>query len=55
MIRAGVLTLDDLERLAFTYGGSVEPRAGGRYVLIGALIDGRRVDLGPVSAELVAS
>lgn len=44
------LTLDDLEALAFTYGGTIEPRAGGRYVLIGAVMDGRRVDLGPVAA-----
>lgn len=44
------LTLDDLERLAFTYGGTIEPRPGGRYVLVGALMDGRRVNLGPVAA-----
>lgn len=44
------LTLDDLERLAFTYGGTIEPRPGGLYVLVGAVMDGRRVNLGPVSA-----
>ena len=44
------LTLDDLEALAFTHGGTIEPRSGGRYVLVGALFDGRRVTLGPVSA-----
>ena len=44
------LTLDDLERIAWTHGGTIEPRPGGRYVLVGALLDGRRVTLGPVSA-----
>lgn len=48
MIPAGHLTLDDLEQLAFRYGGSIEPRPGDRFVLVGALIDGRRVNLGPV-------
>jgi hypothetical protein len=49
------LTLDDLERLAFTYGGTIERNvATGTYTLVGALMDGRRVNLGPVR-ELVAS
>jgi len=48
MIPATTLTLDDLEQLAFTYGGTIEPRPGNRYVLVGAVIDGRRVCLGPV-------
>lgn len=43
------LTLDDLEQLAFRYGGTVERDLGvDRYILRGALIDGRRVNLGPV-------
>jgi hypothetical protein len=49
------LTLDDLERIAFTYGGTIERNvATGTYTLVGALMDGRRVNLGPVR-ELVAS
>lgn len=44
-----VLTLDDLERLAFTYGGTVEPSPGG-FRLVGAVMDGRTVTLGPVTA-----
>jgi hypothetical protein len=43
------LTLDDLERLAFIYGGTVaRDIETGTYRLIGALMDGRRVNLGPV-------
>lgn len=49
MIRANVLTLDDLEQLAFRYGGTVEKDLStGKYLLRGVVIDGRRVDLGPV-------
>lgn len=45
------LTLDDLEALAFKYGGTIEPRPGGRFVLVDAVMDGRRVPvLGPVAA-----
>ena len=43
------LTLADLHALAARYGGTVKPLpANDRYILRGALIDGRRVDLGPV-------
>lgn len=42
------LTLDDLERLAFTYGGTIESSPAG-YTLVGAVMDGRTVTLGPVS------
>lgn len=43
------LTLDDLEKMAFTYGGTiVRDIPTGRYTLVGALMDGRTVDLGPV-------
>lgn len=45
----GNLTLDDLEALAHRYGGTVEPRPSGKYVLVGAVINGRRLNLGPVS------
>jgi hypothetical protein len=48
MIPAGPLTLDDLERLAFTYGGTVERVAAGRYLLRGAVIGGQRTNFGPV-------
>lgn len=37
------LTLDDLERLAFTYGGTIEPTPTG-FRLVGALIGGVRQD-----------
>jgi hypothetical protein len=44
------LTLEDLEKLAFTYGGTIERNVStNRYTLVGALIDGRRVNLGPVT------
>lgn len=46
----GALTLDDLEQLAFTYGGTIEALPGNRYRLVGAVMDGRRINLGPVSA-----
>lgn len=50
MIRAGSLTLDDLERLAFTYGGEIQTHPRG-YILVGAVMDGRRIPiLGPVAA-----
>jgi len=42
------LSLADLHGLRATHGGTIEPRPGGRYVLVGALFDGRRVTLGPV-------
>lgn len=48
-VTQGTLTLDDLERLAFKYGGSVEPRPGGKYVLVGALINNVLVNLGPAT------
>ena len=48
-------TLDDLERIAFTNGGTIEPRPGGRYVLIGALINGQRTNLGPVPGSSPAA
>jgi hypothetical protein len=48
MIPAGPLTLDDLERLAFTYGGTVERVAPGRYLLRGAVVAGQRRNFGPV-------
>lgn len=49
MIRAGVLTLEDLERLAFTYGGTIERNvAADTYTLVGTVMDGRRINLGPV-------
>ena len=49
IIPATQLTLDDLEQLAFKYGGTIELDLGAdRYILRGALIDGRRVNLGPV-------
>jgi len=45
------LTLDDLEKLAFQYGGTIERNVStNRYTLVGALIDGRRVNLGPVTS-----
>lgn len=43
------LTLDDLERLAFLYGGTIEVCSAG-YKLVGAVMAGTRLDLGPVSA-----
>lgn len=42
------LTLADLHALAARYDGTVEALPTGGYILRGALIDGRRVDLGPV-------
>jgi len=45
----GNLTLDDLERLAFKYGGSVEvDLSTGAYWLRNAVIAGTSVNLGPV-------
>lgn len=47
----GRLTLDDLEKLAFEYGGTIERNiAAGTYRLVGAVVDGRTVTLGPVAA-----
>lgn len=44
------LTLDDLEQLAWSYGGFIEPHGDG-FVLLGARIDGRLIDrIGPVRA-----
>jgi hypothetical protein len=54
MIPAGQLTMDDLELAAFKFGGTIEPRPGNRFVLVGALIGGRRVTLGPVAGQRVA-
>lgn len=49
------LTLDDLEALAFTYGGTIRRDvAAGTYTLVGAVMDGRKVSLGPVRAEAAA-
>lgn len=46
----GKLTLDDLESLAFTYGGTVERCAAG-WQLVGAVMAGNVIDrIGPVSA-----
>lgn len=42
------LTLDDLEALAFRYGGTLEPLDTGGYRLVDALIAGARVNFGPV-------
>lgn len=43
------LTADDLENLAFTYGGTVERNVRTNTVrLVGAVFAGRRVTLGPV-------
>lgn len=42
------LTLDDLERLAFMYGGTIESSPAG-FRLVGAVMDGRTVTLGPVA------
>lgn len=56
MIRAGSLTLDDLEALAFRYGGTLERNVATNTVrLVGALIDGRRVDLGPAPGPVAVS
>jgi len=52
---AADLTMDDLERAAFTYGGVIEPRPGGLFVLVGARIGGQRVDLGPVAGVAVSA
>jgi len=52
---SGALTLDDLERLCFTYGGTIEPRPGGTFVLVGAVMDGRRMNLGPVHGEMAGT
>lgn len=54
MIPAGQLTLDDLEALAFTYGGTVETHPRG-FILRGCLIDGRRVDLGPAPGPVAVA
>jgi len=43
------LSADDLEALAFKYGGTLEP-VGDKVRLVGASIDGRLVNLGPVNA-----
>ena len=46
---AGRLTLDDLERLAFTYGGEIQQDlATNQCRLVGAVVAGRRITLGPV-------
>lgn len=42
------LTLDDLEALAFRYGGTLEPLDTGGYRLVGAVIAGTRINFGPV-------
>lgn len=45
----GTLTLDDLESLAFKYGGAVEvDLSTGAFWLRGAVIGGTSVNLGPV-------
>ena len=45
------LTMDDLERLAFTYGGTIErDLSANTYTLRGALVAGQRVDFGPVAS-----
>lgn len=45
------LTADDLEAIAFTYGGTIERNVRTNTVrLVGAVVDGRRVTLGPVAA-----
>lgn len=44
------LTLDDLERLAFTYGGTIERDVSNEsYTLVGATFAGQPVNLGPVT------
>lgn len=53
MIRApqATLTLDDLERIAFTYGGTVERDVvTNTYRLVGTTMAGQTFDLGPVAA-----
>lgn len=55
MIPAGKLTQDDLERLAFLYGGQiVVDVAANTRALVGAVMDGRRVTLGPVAVDELA-
>lgn len=56
MIRAGKLTQDDLEHLAFTYGGVIVRNVeANTYTLVGALMGGRRVTLGPVAVDEMAA
>lgn len=47
------LTMDDLEALAFTYGGTIERNPlTNRCTLVGAVMSGVRIDkLGPVPME----
>lgn len=43
------LTMDDLERLAFKYGGWLEPVGSEKARLVGAVMDGRELPpIGPV-------
>jgi hypothetical protein len=52
MIPLGTLTLDDLELAAYLYGGTiVRDVSSETYRLVGALIAGSRVTLGPVAVS----
>jgi len=48
------LTLDDLEAICWKYGGTIETRPGGLYVLVGTTMAGATFDLGPVRNEVAA-
>jgi hypothetical protein len=51
LVRGG-LTMDDLEAMAFRYGGDIEPVGEHKARLVGAVVDGRRLPpIGPVLIE----
>lgn len=54
MIRANTLTVADLHVLRGLYGGQIETRPGGLYVLVGTTMAGATFDLGPVRNEVAA-
>lgn len=52
----GKLTADDLESLAYRYGGTIEPVGSDKLRLVGAVMDGRRLPpIGPVLVGRVSA